>query len=218
MALRIAASPKSTATKVPDATSIILKDGTVSITDYAFGNRSGLTSVTLPNTLTTIGMEAFSECSGLTTLTIPGSVTFIGDGAFWDCRGLTDVYSYIADLSKVKNGRTVFAAWSGSWIPEDTFDYSGRTLHVPQGKADAYRADEHWNPYFGLIVDDLMPDILPGDVNSDLEVNIADINAVISIILGENSGTTAADVNGDGEINIADINALIDIILSGTPN
>ena len=203
---------------MPDATSIILKDGTVSITDYAFGNRSGLTSVTLPNTLTTIGMEAFSECSGLTTLTIPGSVTFIGDGAFWDCRGLTDVYSYIADLSKVKNGRTVFAAWSGSWIPEDTFDYSGRTLHVPQDKADAYQADEHWNPYFGLIVDDLMPDILPGDVNSDLEVNIADINAVISIILGENSGTTAADVNGDGEINIADINAVIAIILSGTRN
>ena len=63
-----------------------------------------------------------------------------------------------------------------------------------------------------------MPDILPGDVNSDLEVNIADINAVISIILGESSGTTAADVNGDGEINIADINAVIAIILSGTRN
>ena len=54
--------------------------------------------------------------------------------------------------------------------------------------------------------------------NRDLEVNIADVNAVINMILGGNTGTAAADVNGDGEINIADINAVIDIILSGTRN
>ena len=52
-----------------------------------------------------------------------------------------------------------------------------------------------------------------GDVNGDLEVNIADVNAVIDIILGGSGNTVAADVNGDGEINIADINAVIDIIL-----
>lgn len=53
---------------------------------------------------------------------------------------------------------------------------------------------------------------IPGDVNGDNEVNIADINAVIDIILtGESK--PAADVNGDNEINIADINAVIDIIL-----
>ena len=52
----------------------------------------------------------------------------------------------------------------------------------------------------------------PGDVNGDGEVNIADINALIDIILsGENQ--PAADVNGDNEINIADINAVIDMIL-----
>lgn len=52
-----------------------------------------------------------------------------------------------------------------------------------------------------------------GDVNGDGEVNIADINAIIDIILSGGSLDTA-DVNGDGEINIADINAVIDIILS----
>ena len=52
----------------------------------------------------------------------------------------------------------------------------------------------------------------PGDVNGDGEINIADINALIDVIL---SGEIqpAADVNGDGEVNIADINAVIDIIL-----
>ena len=53
-----------------------------------------------------------------------------------------------------------------------------------------------------------------GDVNGDGEVNIADVNAVIDMILG-NVITPAGDVNGDGEINIADVNAVIDIILNG---
>ena len=52
-----------------------------------------------------------------------------------------------------------------------------------------------------------------GDVNGDGEVNIADINAVIAVILS-NGDKGAADVNGDGEVNIADINALINLILS----
>jgi len=53
-----------------------------------------------------------------------------------------------------------------------------------------------------------------GDVNGDSEVNIADVNAVIDIIL--NSGDDSnGDVNSDGEVNIADVNAIIDIILNG---
>ena len=51
----------------------------------------------------------------------------------------------------------------------------------------------------------------PFDVNHDGEVNIADINALIDMIL---SGNNFHDCNGDGEMNIADINALIDNILS----
>ena len=55
-----------------------------------------------------------------------------------------------------------------------------------------------------------------GDVNGDGEVNIADINALIAIILGgEDNSEGRSDVNGDGEVNIADINAVIAIILGG---
>ena len=85
-------------------------------------------------------------------------------------------------------------------------------MHVLQGTADAYRADENWYPFFGQIVDDLKPNVR-GDVNGDLEVNIADVNAVIAQILAGNY-TAIGDVNGDGEVNIADINAVIDIILN----
>ena len=58
--------------------------------------------------------------------------------------------------------------------------------------------------------------IIHGDVNGDGEVNIADVNTLIDIILGgavDDETMERADLNGDGEINIADINAEIDIIL-----
>ncbi len=51
-----------------------------------------------------------------------------------------------------------------------------------------------------------------GDVNGDGEVNIADVNAAIDMVLTGNKNERG-DVNGDGEINIADINEVINIIL-----
>lgn len=56
---------------------------------------------------------------------------------------------------------------------------------------------------------------IPGDVNGDNEVSIADINAVIDFIL-KGGHDHSGDVNGDGEVNIADINAIIDIIFKGS--
>ena len=185
----------------------MIPNSVTTIDDYAFYDCDGLTSIVIPNSVTEIGFGAFESCTGLTSIVIPNSVTSIGDGAFCNCWRLTDVYCYIADLSKVSSGNRTFYS-------NNHASYLGRTLHVLQGTADAYRADENWYPYFGQIVED----IIMGDVNRDLEVNIADVNAAIDIILGGNSSSIAADVNGDGEINIADINAVIDIILSGTGN
>jgi hypothetical protein len=54
-----------------------------------------------------------------------------------------------------------------------------------------------------------------GDVNSDGEINIADVNAVIDRLL-ENSGNSypliLADCNADNEVNVADINLIIHLI------
>ena len=55
---------------------------------------------------------------------------------------------------------------------------------------------------------------IDGDVNADGDVNLADINVLIDVIMtGENS--PECDVNHDGDINLADINYLIDLILRG---
>ena len=56
-------------------------------------------------------------------------------------------------------------------------------------------------------------EVITGDVNGDGEVNIADINAIIDLILTGNNDRKG-DVNGDNEVNIADVNAIIDIILN----
>ena len=58
---------------------------------------------------------------------------------------------------------------------------------------------------------------IKGDVNNDMEINIADINALLDIILGASADECTrwrADMNGDGEIGLADVNALSDNILS----
>jgi len=56
-----------------------------------------------------------------------------------------------------------------------------------------------------------------GDVNADGEISVADVNAIIDIILGaeaDDDTRERADVNGDDEITVADVNAVIDLILA----
>ena len=76
---------------MPSGTSIDIKEGTVSISEYAFSGCTGLTSITIPNSVTTIGYQAFFGCTGLTSVSIPNSVTSIGSYAFYGCTGLTSV-------------------------------------------------------------------------------------------------------------------------------
>ena len=54
-----------------------------------------------------------------------------------------------------------------------------------------------------------------GDVNHDGNVSIADVTALIDMLLGGGSGCEiCADVNGDNEVSIADVTALIDVLLT----
>ena len=58
--------------------------------------------------------------------------------------------------------------------------------------------------------------LIPGDVNTDGEVNIADVNIVISLLFGMHLPypIILTDCNADGEVNIADVNKIIDKILN----
>ena len=95
---------------MPSGTSIEIKEGTVSISTYAFYRCSGLTSVTIPNSVTNIGYNAFYGCTGLTSVTIPNSVTSIGSSAFDGCFRLTSV---TIPNSVTSIGSSVFKDCSG---------------------------------------------------------------------------------------------------------
>ena len=69
----------------------VIKDGTITIGNYAFAYCENLTSITIPDSVTSIGRYAFRACDSLTSVVIPDSVTSIGDYAFYDCKSLTSV-------------------------------------------------------------------------------------------------------------------------------
>ena len=84
-----------------------------------------------------------------------------------------------------------------------------------EGFLTVYRGELELYP---ILIGGVQPDCgMKGDVNNDNEISIADVNALIDMIL---TGKTVddctfwrADFNGDGEIGLADINTLIDYIL-----
>ena len=68
-----------------------IKEGTKTISDYAFHNITTLATITMPDGLTTIGNSAFRGCKGLLSFSIPDSVESIGSYAFSDCQSITSI-------------------------------------------------------------------------------------------------------------------------------
>ena len=72
--------------------------------------------------------------------------------------------------------------------------------------------------FYVYTVTPVEPETLKGDINRDGIVTIADVTALVNIILGTSSLSSdddqrLADVNGDGTVTIADVTALVNIIL-----
>jgi len=73
---------------------------------------------------------------------------------------------------------------------------------------------------FGYVAPPLPPQYVPGDVNGDGQVSVADINVLVDIIMGgehDEETMARADVNEDKEYSIADISCVINIILAEAP-
>lgn len=88
-----------------------------------------------------------------------------------------------------------------------TFNYKVKTTYIDNSVSE-------WSNVCTVI---LVGGSIPGDVNADGVVDIADINAVINVMLGKEDGSkygNRADVNGDGGIDISDVNTIINIMLN----
>ena len=70
---------------------VTLKEGTISISPYAFENCFGISEIILPNSLLEIGEGAFRNCQNLLEMSLPLNVQIIDDETFSDCYRLKKV-------------------------------------------------------------------------------------------------------------------------------
>ena len=140
---------------MPMGTSISIKDGSVSISPYAFYDCSDLTSVTIPNSVTEIGRWAFRYCTGLTSITIPNSVTEIGESTFSGCSNLKSVTlgKSVVSIDKTSfYGCKLRLIMSHCVTPptcsEGTFDGSYTALlMIPEGSLIDYALADEWHKF-----------------------------------------------------------------------
>jgi hypothetical protein len=74
-----------------EATAVSIKEGTKTVSCYAFANCTALREVTLPSSLEVICNNAFSNCTGLTDIILPDNLTIIADSAFQGCTGFNKI-------------------------------------------------------------------------------------------------------------------------------
>ena len=120
-----------------------------------------------------------------------------------------ETYSYLK-FTKT-NGSTVSCSAAGLKI---TYDNSTITVTNDEGTTTIALADVQ-DMYFS---NEAGTTHKLGDVNGDGEVNVSDVTALISYVLGNNNDiiVEAANCNGDNDINVADVTVLIKYVLSGT--
>ena len=128
-----------------------------------------------------IGDYALYNVSTLSTVALPASVNWMGNRAMAGMTGMTSIASQATDVPAL--GEQVWQGVNQPRVP----------LTVPAEARDRYQSAEQWKEF--LFIDE--PMWLRGDVNNDGEVNIADVNTLIDIILNPGSMTAAIVDTGD---------------------
>ena len=149
-------------------------------------------------------------------ITIPETVISIEAGAFAGCTALTDIFSYAKEPIALGTTSKVSTRAGGAEVDvSSVFDQVNKnkcTLHVPFGSKAKYKIADGWKDFKNIV--EMVSDI-PGDANSDWEVNKADIDAIVHYIMtGETDGIIFenANVNGDDKLDAADIVVIVNMI------
>ena len=156
----------------------------------------------VPEGVTVSADQAAREATSITQVELPSTLVEIRPSAFSSITGITQVTCLATTPPN-----------SGSYFTEAV--YENATLYVPMRSVDLYKNAEGWCNFRlieGIDTGDHPGPI--GDVNHDGNVSIADVTALIDLLLGVGDGCPeCADVNGDSNVSIADVTALIDKLL-----
>ncbi len=204
-----------------------------------FDGCSSLTNIDVSN-FNTVGAanmaSMFMGCSSLTSIDVSNfntsNVLYFGN-MFRNCDGLQSIDVSNFDVSKATsmvnmfydcNGLTTIVCnddWQKDGVSSTNMFYGSTNL--VGGAGTTYDA-EHIDAAYAHVDDATSGNpgyftakstYSVGDVNKDGKITIADVTALVNIILGKTTtyDERLADVNDDKKVTIADVTALVNIIL-----
>lgn len=147
----------------------------------------------------------YNVSQDIDTMRLPSTIVYLGDKAMAGMTGMKALRTYAVEVPEL--GAEV---WAGVNQPSVL-------LVAPNAEStENYKVADQWM-YFFFKADD---DFVMGDVNRDGIVDINDVTAIISLVLGtpteDDLDTRAADVSSDGVVDINDITAIINMVLGNT--
>ena len=163
-----------------------------------------------------------------TTITSDGvSLTMAGDNSsrYWmNTNGTYELRVYKActmTISAPDNGKITKIVFAGSAISDILNNGKSLSYGIWTGKESSVVFTFNKNQRINTIkityeVEATEPEVLLGDVNNDGAVTIADVTALVNVLLGKGSSSynlDAADVNENGTRSIADVTELVNILL-----
>ena len=162
-----------------------------------------------------------------TTITSDGvSLTMAGDNSsrYWSTNNTYELRVYKActmTISAPDNGKITKIVFAGSTISDILNNGKSLSYGTWTGKESSVVFTFNANQRINTIkityeVEATEPEVLLGDVNNDGEVTIADVTALVNVLLGKDTSYNldAADVNSDDKTTIADVTALVKMILT----
>ena len=190
-----------------------------------------LTGITIPDNVEIIQMAAFLGCVNLKTIDL-NNVRRVDYATFIGCINLKEIHIRVP-AAEMEFGWAVFNRTT-EMRPDDIIQ---ATIYVPKGELQNY-IDKYANPYdfedeYAMIWEEnVLYDFyihgrlkeegdgptpgIPGDVDGNGQVGIADVTALVDYLLDNSDSSfidANADVDGDGRITIADVAEIIDMLL-----
>ena len=163
-----------------------------------------------------------SSCPKLKTITLSKNLTSI-ESNFNVCSELESLYigPRVTDIGTICKRNYALKtircdAMTPPTIDSEAFDnvtIKNIQLSVPSPAVNAYKAATFWKGFKIVGHDDYN---YLGDVDGDEVINVSDVTALVSKILGNATySDTVCDINYDNVVDVSDVTALIAIMLGG---
>ena len=141
------------------------------------------------------------------TISLPEYVGEIDYGAMATLTNTTTGTTYQSDMYDVGFNVLVY-------FGEEITEAGNYTLTIPSGSIVIYTLSEDVHELNFNYTIAGGADYIVGDVDGNGRLSIADVTALIDLLLSGGAAPDAADVNRDGGVSIADVTALIDLLLA----